>query len=240
MANKYRKPPADLVRSSIELTKRVAMLETKPRAIATAINSGHFKYISDNGVTMVDFGDLGPGLGPGWIFRRGEGGQPAFYLGGNQPTGTQFWRLVDNSGNDIMTDDAQSGQGLARPYIPYNTTLTTQVTGTPAAQTSSTSFIPAYYVRGIKQHPIMQWEYSVTCPATGTCEVQLVDTSFGSGSPVIAGPVSYPANAFQFSSLVGALNGSHMNPVSVELQYRLASGTGSVGLTSTWAYGRQS
>jgi hypothetical protein len=240
MANKYRKPPPDLIRTSIDLQKRVAILETNPRAVSTAINSGHFQFIASNGVVMVDFGDFGPGVGPGFIFRRGISGKEAFGLGGDQVSGDQYWHLNDISGNDIFTDDVESGQGIGRPYLAMHPTLASQVNSTPAAQTSSTTFIPAYYVRGYKQQPQVQVEYIITTPAGGTAEVQLVDTSFGAGSPIMAGPNVHPASTFQFFTLRGPITGAHESICSIELQYRLASGTGPIGLTCMYVNGHQS
>lgn len=149
MANKYRKVPPSLVRKAVNLDKRVQILENNPRAANTSVDTGHWKFNASNGVTLVDFGDQGPGLGRGFIFRRGEGGEVAFYLGGNQVSGRQFWRLVDNNLNDIITDDAQSGQGLARPYIPITATKFSEV-GAGAQTTALTTFAGAYQLYGYK------------------------------------------------------------------------------------------
>jgi hypothetical protein len=34
------------------------------------------------------------------------------------PTGEQFWAALDRSGNILLSDDAQSGVGLANPWLP--------------------------------------------------------------------------------------------------------------------------
>lgn len=236
MGNRYRQPPDNLVRRTINIANRVDKLESTPRATNTAVDTGRWKFIASNGVDMVDFGDQGPGLGRGWLFRRGDTGKPAFYLGGNQVSGNQFWRLVDNSLNDIITDDAQSSQGLARPYIPYAYTRYSEV-GAAAQTTSLTTFVGAYTIDGYKQHPVLDVSYIVFTPAGVSAEVILFD---GTTSTIIAGPNSHPGSSFTYANLRGPLDGPHMSNLSVQLQYRVSAGAGTIGVTCIYAYGHQS
>lgn len=238
MGNKYRQPPSDLITSQLDIADRVSTLETSPRAVSTAVDSGTWKFIADNGVVLLELGDEGGSFGRGWIFRRGETGIPAFYLGGNQQSGNQFWRLCDNSLNDIITDDAQSSQGLARPYIPYTATKFSDV-GAPAQTTSLTSFVGAYSLYGFKQHPQIEVQYIVTTPAGVSAEVAIVDTSGVIGS-IVAGPNSHGPSSFNVATLKGPLSGPHMSKLNLDLQYRVSSGAGTIGVTLVYAYGVQS
>lgn len=237
MGNKYRQPPSDLVRSQLDIQDRVTTLETSPRAVATSVDSGNWKFIADNGVELANFGDQGPGLGRGWIFRRGDTGIPAFYLGGNQGSGRQFWRLCDNNLNDVITDDASSGQGLARPYIPYTPVKNSDV-GAPAQTTTSTSFVGAYVIAGLKQHPVVYVQYIVTTPVGVSIEVRLLDTSSSINEQIALN--SHPGSSFFFTWIQAPLKGEHLSEMSLELQMRVSGGAGTVGITCVYAYGRQS
>lgn len=238
MGNKYRKPPSDLIRSQLEIQDRIGLLESTPRATSTSVDTGHFRFKASNGVTMVDFGDQGPGLGRGYVFRRGEGGEPAFYLGNNQATGTQFWALADNSANIIMSDDAQSSQGLARPYIPYMAvSAIDSAQSTLSVTTTSATFVKAFEFHGPKQHPRIDVQYLLNVPAGLTAQIQLVDTT--STALVIAGPVT-ASFGFGIAGLVGPVVGAHMDDIDVELQFRVASGAGTIGITVLHSLGVQS
>lgn len=241
MGNKYRQPPPDYVRRTLDITDRLDTLENTPRATNTSVDAGHFKFLATNGIVMVDFGfgTGDPGLGPGWIFRRGINGNSAFYLGGNQVSGNQFWRLCDNELNDIITDDAQSGQGLARPYLPYPTIDALSASNTPQATTTSTTFALGGLVRGFKQHPVIDLQYIITTPAGVSAEVQLVDSS-PTTDVIIAGPNTHGPSSFTYGRLQGPIDGAHMRELDITLQYRVSSGAGTIGISTTFAYGRQS
>lgn len=238
MANRYRKTPPDLVHKTISLDKRISTLETTPRATKTTVDTGHWQFKASNGVVMVDYGDQGPGLGSGFIFRRGVNGIPAFYLGGNQSSGRQFWVLADNTLNNIVSDDAQSGVGLARPYIPYlavNANQTAQAT--LGFTTTSATFVTAYEIHGPKQHPRLDVQYLLNVPSGLTAEVQLLDTT-GTGT-IIAGPAT-ATFGFGIAGLVGSPVGNHLDDLNAVLQVRVASGAGTIGITVLHALGVQS
>lgn len=237
MGNRYRKPPSDLVLLTLQIQDRIGTLESTPRSSNTSVDTGHFRFKASNGVVMVDFGDQGPGLGRGYVFRRGEGGQPAFYLGNNQATESQYWALADNSANIIMSDDAQSGQGIARPYIPLPVTKASELT-TQVVTTSSTSFVDAYVIRTFKQHPRVAVEFAVNTPAGVTSEVRLSDATSGAAS-VIAGPITFGAGN-GFGGLTAAIAGAHMSEIEVQIEFRVASGAGTIGIVVTRAHGIQS
>jgi len=238
MGNKYRQPPSDLVRQTLQIQDRLGTLENTPRAANTSVDTGHWQFKASNGVVMLDLGDQGPSFGRGWVFQRGDSGIPAFALGGNQASGRQFWRMIDNSLNDIVTDDAFSGVGLARPYIPYLPVRGVDtVSSSLAMTTTSTSFVTAYEIHGVKQHPRVNVMYLCNVPAGLTAEIQLVDTT--SGTVLIAGP-NTASTGFGINNLVGNAIGQHLDNLNVTLQFRVASGAGTIGLTVLYALGVQS
>jgi hypothetical protein len=235
MGNKYRQPPSDLVRSTLDIEDRVSTLETSPRAVATAVDSGNWKFIADNGIVLANFGDQGPGLGRGWLFRRGNGA-PALGVGGN-PTGRQFWRLTDNNNVDIITDDSFSGSGIARPYIPIAfTNLSTF--GAGAHTTTSTTFDSAYSLYGYKQQPQLEIEYFINVPSGVTAEVVITRTD--AIPVVVVGPNVHVGPVSAITFIQGAIDGDHLSHLNHDIQMRVASGTGTIGMTVVAAYGKQS
>lgn len=237
---RYRQAPTDLIRSQIDITDRLSTLESSPRAPTTAVDSGTWKFIASDGNEVIKFGDEGGGNGVGWVFRRGGNGSLAFYLGGN-PSGNQFWSLNDNIGNTIMADDAATGQGISRPYVPYMAVKYSEYVSVIGAQTTSATFVPAYIIAGIKQHPIIETQYEISTPAGVSAQVQLVDTTSSdpASAIVIAGPDTYPGNTFTIINVTGSLDGLHMQHFKLDLQYRVSAGAGTIGITHVYSYGRQ-
>lgn len=243
MGSRYRQPPSDLIRSQLDITNRLETLENTPRSPTTSVDSGAWKFIASNGVEVVMFGEEGVSgnAGVGWVFRRGENNSLAFYLGGNQVSNNQYWAFNDNSDNIILSDDAQSAQGLARPYIPYTATKYSDITGS-GVTTTSTSFVPAYLIIGKKQHPRMEVQYIINTPAGVSAQVQLVDTTTGNPATqiIIEGPDTYGGSTFSFMTVSADLAGSHMNYFTVDIQIRVSAGAGTVGISHIYSYGVQS
>lgn len=241
--DKYRLPPDNMIEAHQDVKKRVSKLERNPRASNTSVDSGeytiragNFSYVDPtSGQQLVKFGDIGGSLLRGWVFRR-LNGQLAFYIGGSKGGG-QFWALVDASSNIVMSDDIVSGQGLATPYIPITTVPAIRMSSAEVT-TTSTTFVPMYRMNALKQHPKIYAEFLATTPAGVTAEVILGNTVTG---VTIAGPLTIPANtSLQFFNLVGIVTGGHMSYLGIDVQMRVASGAGTVGMSFLDAYGRQS
>lgn len=112
---------------------------TIERGGLTLLNDAFLKMIDDNGDQIVYIGP--DGQGKQIISIRREGGGLVLYtyttLGG-----TQFWALTDTDENILVSDDAVSGTGLARPWLPVP--LYPQfVPSTPAAGISGSWAISA-------------------------------------------------------------------------------------------------
>jgi len=79
------------------------------------INGGSLRMTSQDGtVGLLYFGPGTGGDGRTWQFSFPDG-EAAFGLLGY--TGAGFWGGKDNAGNLILSNDAGSGSGLARPYL---------------------------------------------------------------------------------------------------------------------------
>lgn len=241
--DKYRLPPDNIIQSHQDVSKRVSKLERNPRIGNSSVDSGDFSIRGGNfsyvdpasGQTLVRFGDVGAPLLRGWIFRR-LNGLPAFYINGT-PGGNQFWTLVDMQGNFIFSDDIGSGQGIATPYIPLFGVPLPKLTG-PETSTNSTSFVAMYRIHGVKQQPKMSTDFAATTPAGVTAEVQILDLYHGNA--LVAGPLTIPANTpMTYFQMTGAITGAHLSGIGLEVQMRVTSGVGTVGMTYVDAFGRQ-
>lgn len=233
MGNRYRQPPSDLIRSQLSITNRIETLENSPRSVATSVDTGSWKFIAANGNQLVKFGELGLGYGAGWVFRRGSNETAAIWLGGS-PT-NQYFALSDNSGNTLVSDNTDSSQeGLARPYIPYSGVKYSEVI-TPPVTTTSTSFVSAYVVAGRRQHPIVESYYNISTPVGVSAEVQLRDNA---SSSIVASD-TYPGNTFLLARISGTLSTPLFADFSLDLQFRVSAGAGTISIMHIYSYGKQ-
>lgn len=238
MGNKYRQPPSDLIRSQLDVISRIQTLESSPRAPATNVDTGTWRYLVGTGQEIVRFGALGGGV-VGWMFRRGSNGTPALWLGGTPSN--EFVALSDNAGNIIVSDNTDvSGAGLARPYIPYSAIKVVTIT-TGEITTTSGTFQVAYVIVGKRQHPMLQMQFIVQTPAGVSMQMQLVDTTPGGSGAVIAGPITYPGNSFFFDEVIAPLSepGLWYTNFNVDIQIRVSAGAGTVGISHITSYGVQ-
>lgn len=151
----------------IEIT---GQLELNPSAIlavkyANSVNALWIGPVTYNGHDVGQF-----------IVRRYDGSTALQVFGG--PLEAGFFSINDKAGNIIMSDDAGSGQGLGRPWLPYNV-IDTRDIALPQMITSST-FTAVYTVSGYMQQPkceVYGWlrtdgsdvaEIRVRNPNTGT------------------------------------------------------------------------
>ncbi len=67
----------------------------------------------------VDLVDIGPdATGRQAFYLRRHNGALLMWTSQHANTGRDFWALSDNANNTIVADDAESGVGLARPWLP--------------------------------------------------------------------------------------------------------------------------
>lgn len=145
----------------------------------------------------------------------------------------QFLALYDRGGNIIVSDDTNSGQGLARPYVPgvfyparYGDWLST----------TSSTFETVWRCRMPKQQPqlyVRAWATNDTSGATG--QVQVMVNSVQLGSTV---STSFAQTEYVFGPL--PVTGKHMDTLVVELNARVATGTGGVRVGAARLEGQQS
>lgn len=193
----------------------------------TLLNDAFIRMVDDNGHEIVY---LGPdGTGQQIIRIRREGGSSVLYTY-TVTNGNQFWALTDTSSNIVISDDAQSGQGIARPYIPlphgvYDWNV--------LPKTTSTAFTTLDEIRYYKQQPRVNMTLRIGAVIGSTGEWRVLqDNTVKASGPI--GPVLDVA----FASFEVA--GTHMAPLGIDVQARVTSGPGPVSACIREATGVQS
>lgn len=244
-------PPGLLERILLEVDKRIAAFARSGflrNAMITqggiTVRNGFLRVQNALGtVTQFFVGGVTPArpdgsLQPGLILCR-EDGTTAMALYDPIPGPTdadfkQFLAIYDRAGNIILGDDTDSGQGVARPYVPFAFYISRSadwpvVTGT--------TFETVYRARGPKQQPklyVVAWLNATGAGAVAEMRV-LVNgavwdvprqSSPGFVTELVFGPLS--------------VGGGHMSQLSIEIQARLVSGTGNVQVGVARVEGRQS
>jgi hypothetical protein len=162
----------------------------------------------------------------GWVVRRADGTivlqlYDAFPTdSGGALNQALDWR--DRGGNIVLADDTDSGQGIARPYVSGAFYRARNVDW---PTTTSPTFETIYRAKMPKQHPklyVRAWGINTVAGATGEIRVMVNGAQLGTTQGTISGTVT--------ESVFGpaAVAGAHMADLSVEIQARLASGTGAV------------
>lgn len=241
MTGRYNTGPESLSEIIASLSKRVAALESGNQVGFTSIDTGALNVTSGilrvgNPTTpAVYFGPVSDGFNTaqGFIFRRANG-NTVFDLQGS--LSAQFWVLLDDSGNNIISDDTVSEQGIARPYIPINYGV--HYNKTIAVTTTSGTFEGMWLFRFKKQQPKVVIDPLFKCSdGTTAGEYQVVNNLT---SEVIVDPTVISAGLVgRLPTADFAVSGFHMQDCELELQVRRTAGAGSIGVEIYNAYGRQ-
>lgn len=252
MAGGYSHSPKDiqaLAQELADLRREVAALRSSTPARNTTISGGagltvkdggRFTVVDPGGTVIAEFGAL-PQLPPrapgqpqvGWILRR-DNGEWAGYCYTNVEGGVQSWNWTDRSRNVVLADDAFSGVGLARPYIPIPVVPNSLNNG---QTTSSTSYTDLWRSNFIRQHPNLRvtLTYDTSdAPTTGDVRVTIDGTPVG----VVKNATNGPAESTQIIDITGI--GSHVTAHDLTVQARRTAGTGTVRVLVHGLWGIQS
>jgi hypothetical protein len=145
----------------------------------------------------------------------------------------QNWAFYDRGANIVFADDTDSGQGIARPYIPLGAFMPNTY---PTETTTSSSFVTLQTLVGFKQQPkvVMQVLVRADDPSTDG-EIRVIDQD----GNVIGGVQTVSAGAFGYINIgPAALPGAHELAISLNIQARRTSGTGTIGIRGISAWGQ--
>lgn len=222
-----------LARRLAEMERRIKALETAPRAGDTSVSTGKF-VVRDEDVDVLKIGFLGTVGGVdvrGVEINRPGTGDPVFdtFRGGDGTGG--FWTFYDQQGNNVVSDDAVSGQGLARPFLgsAYFAPLDTNLWPSTTSGTSTLQWESLWF----KQQPQLN-VFVATRSSAGTTGQVIVECNGASVTENI------PAGDNSIHNMIFAIPGAHMDLVTINISLRRTGGTGSVFCYPYGAFGRQS
>lgn len=174
-------------------------------------------------------------IGGGWLLHVGKGtlgkyfltirrddGTVAFEIG-TTGSGFQYWAGWDRAGHIVVGDDAVSGSGLARPWLPQATipVLSTSIPTTSSATyiaTTSTAQMP-------KQQPYAELEALLlsTGGGVGNARFTMNGSQVGTVMPIASGAFAW--QTIQTLPLPGDYDGR----VTIDLQVQRTNASGAVG-----------
>ncbi|MEV0805723.1 hypothetical protein [Micromonospora sp. NPDC050200] len=193
---------------------------------SVTVDGGDITVIDAAGNIIGQIGDLGNGK-RGFILRR-AGGYPALEVSGTGVGSDYgFVGMYDVSGNYIVTDDAASGRGLARPYIP----IQVGEVSVPTAVATSTGFADLHVGAAVLQHPVLYAYVLIrSSDSSTTGEVRMAVDGIGVGPtlPVNAGAYAY-VNVGPFA-LPSSVLGNYSAIQVLSVQARRTAGTGTIGV----------
>lgn len=224
------------------LVRRIEDLERTVKAMSTLLVNGGTLQVNDpnSGSQVFYVGPGGMNDGSGreqavvYIHRQDGTIAMALFDGGTAPGHTiqQALQFFDKSGNIYLADDGD-GQGLARPYIPIG--FFTDAIGVPTATTTSASFVTLQTLIGFKQHPKVQGQIEVYADVGTTGTVQVVDQSSN-----VLFTTNLTSGQFGYVSYGPvALAGTHEQAISLNIQGKVLTGAGKVGVRGVAAIGVQ-
>ncbi len=241
--------------SSDDLAARIRHLEARLNELSrgTLTNA----VISQGGITIRDLGgiELSDQDGETVFFVGGAGGSWSRPDGTPQPITSisddrgrwriavfdpapadhgyrQFVAIWDYNGNIILGDDANSGEGLARPYIPH-TVSRGRSQDWPAS--TATDWEPLDIIRLHRQHPQLYIEYRHTSDEPNTRgEIRLRDTQAG---VLATKPVGY-VTVWERTQM--PMPGVFGDMREIWLEARRTTGPGNIRATVVHASGIQS
>jgi hypothetical protein len=174
---------------------------------------------------------------PGMALYR-EDGSLAVLLGDGSPTllpYKQAFQLKDRAGNTVISDDTNSGTGLARPHVPASAMRDSNVATWPATTAVAWTSIADCYME--VQNPRLQWAINIQADAatTGEYKLSVNGTQVGTTQTVTAGIAFWSplSEAMPAGVDLGDI-------VTISLQAQVTAGVGTVRATCRWMTGMQS
>lgn len=216
-------------RALAEIRSRLRKLETRRNVGASTIRGGRLTIVDADGNVVALLGTAESGDTGFFVFR--PDGSSSFYA---WTSAGGFSAIFDHANHYIVTEDTTSGQGLARPYIPLGPMVSNSA---PTDMTMSTVWNTLQIGQMYKQHPGLLVPLVVQSTLGSTGQIRLLDDVGRQIGPTLA----VAANEFSVrNDLIGAVEGTHMNPTGLNLQARRTGGTGAIGVRAINVIGIES
>ncbi|WFE45004.1 hypothetical protein [Verrucosispora sp. WMMD1129] len=221
--------PGNLARRVRELERQVQMLTAGRRLEAASIGRGGLTVTGGtittrdtDGNVLSRQGQLAEGWRGTWIGRAGGG--VAFFVGG-EGADEGFVGIYDRAGQYIVSDDAASERGLARPYIPIQTGEVT----VPTATTASATFVDMAAGTMPVQHPVLHAHLLIRSDdGSTTGEVRMTLDGEQVGEVLEVAASQYAFATLGPAALPGVYPYGALRTVAV--QARRTAGSGNIGV----------
>lgn len=207
------------------------------------IKGGFLRLLASvTGTTLFYVGPYGPS-GPdgtpqqGMYVRRADGTAVLAMFDAFPDTDGGLFNQALNwygrTGGVVFSDDTDSGQGIARPYLP-GVFYRSRNQDWPTAD--DTSWTTVYRARMVKQQPRLLVQAWAVATEGGTGEMRVVVNGVELAPPVtVSGSL-----VAEYTFGPTPVDGAHMAALTVELQVRMVSGPGGVQSSPSRLEGRQS
>lgn len=239
---RFREIPPDIVEVLKGYERRISNLETNARAGYTAADTGTQVFntsdeqkfeIDINGVKQVEIGSEG-GAPEMRIWR--SNGLTALFL--TKFAGREIIGMQDGTLHTIVGDDAVTGFGLARPYLPVP--FYDDLQFAPARTTTSATFSNLQWATFNVQHPWLYIASLVRC-SDGTTGGEIIVNVNGDTVLTTTTTIPVGSNAlFDQSVNFASLGTGYGIDVEVTVAARRTAGAGNIGVRVVYAYGKES
>ena len=234
----------DTSRELRDIKRRLANLEVNNRLANATIGGdgrrGRLRVLDAQNTEVGVIGDLGvpDNTGApqtGLIFRRQGGGAALTVFDPAPGDGfNQFVAIFDRTGNIVVSDDTESGAGLALPWLPLSWVSLDQAKW---STTSSSSPVPQFVAVYFKQHPKMYLIGLASTDGDTTAQIRLA--SYGGAEVYGTADIDVGANVFfQIGPVdlptIGAFDFQYL-----QVDARRTGGSGSVRMIPVAFYGTQ-
>lgn len=235
--------PSDMIASQGDVMRRLVDLEREVRELRAerrlesatigrggiTVRGGAIRAVDENGTVVAVLGDLAEVSGEGqqgfWLGRPGPSPSQAISVFGTGEGGDGgFVGVWDRAGTYIITDDAESGAGLARPYL-----VSTMGELTVPPTTTSGSFVDMAIGTAALHHPVLYATVLVYSSAGGTTgEARLAINGAGDGPTIsIAASEFAVRDIGPFEITTRPL---YEELVGISAQARRTAGAGQIGI----------
>lgn len=243
MASEWNQVKRDVKNAFTSANLRTGMAKIGAKVIEVtgqlALNAGATlisRYANNNVSMLVGKHTSGDRDIQGFYFRRPDGTLAMWAWGDEDNEG--FLSIYDKQGHTIFGDDGASGQGLARPYIPYNVVRTSDLITAPTVNTTTT-FQGHVTVAGYSQHPKIHLRCYLYVTGNDVAQVRLYDPDT-STAMFTSGNIAATDNPF-LDILVPHTEYGFGEYFKYDVEARRVSGTGAgVGVSVLITEGRQS
>jgi hypothetical protein len=171
------------------------------------------------------------------LMRRQDGSLAISAFASDGSGANQFVALWDASGNIVMSDDAASGVGLARPYLPVALGPAFDAGWDYWPRTTSATMQELWGGQIYRQQPRLVVVIRASSDVSGTTgQVQLTVNGVAQGSPQSVGFVA----AYYTFGPIDLTGYGYMNQLAIAVTGQRTAGTGAIRASVYSAYTLQS